>query len=100
MKILPVLTWIGNAAAVLFGRSGAVVAQAERAGCSRQIAYQHAQRFTQAVADAQQQPPRAQLLAQIEQLREENRQLWQELEHAIDLSPAKQQHFTAQAAAL
>jgi hypothetical protein len=100
MKTLSVQTWIGNAAAVLCGPWGAVVDQVQQAGCSRQVAYQHAHRVTQAVADAQQGPPRADLLRQLAQLREENRQLWQELEHAIDLSPAKQQHFTALAAAL
>src|SRR3954468_17394805 len=100
MKTLSVQTWIGNAAAVLCGPWGAVVDQVQQAGCCRLVAYQHAQRVTQDVADAQQGPPRADLLRQLAQLRQENRQLWQELENAIDLAPAKQQHFTALAAAL
>jgi hypothetical protein len=101
MKKLSVLTWLGNAAAVLCGRWGAVTAQTQEAGCSRQAAYDHAQRVHQAVTDAQSEgSPRAELLRQLDQLRQENRQLWQELQHAIDFPPAKQQHFAALAAAL
>jgi hypothetical protein len=101
MKKLSVLTWLGNAAAVLCGRWGAVTAQTQQAGCSRQAAYDHAQRVHQAVTDAQDEgPPRAELLRQLDLLRQENRQLWQELQHAIDFPPAKQQHFAALAAAL
>jgi hypothetical protein len=100
MKTLSVQTWIGNAAAVLCGPWGSVIDQVQHAGCSRQVAYQHAQRVQQAVAEAQQGPPRADLLQERDHLRDENRQLWQALEHAIDLPPAKQQHFAAQAAAL
>jgi hypothetical protein len=100
VKTLSVDTWIGNAAAVLCRCYGAVIDQVQQAGCSRQVAYQHARRVCQAVAEAQQGPPRAELLRQLEMLHQDNHQLWQELEHAIDLSPAKQQHFAALAAAL
>jgi hypothetical protein len=44
---LPIRTWILNAAAVFSGRHGAVSRQAERAGCSRQTVYQHAQKLEQ-----------------------------------------------------
>src|SRR5262249_45738290 len=47
---LPVRTWILNAAAVFSGRHGAVTDQAERAGCSRQTVYQHAQKLEQRLA--------------------------------------------------
>ena len=41
---LPLLSWVGNAAAVLLGCHGDVSAQARRAGCSRQTVYDHAER--------------------------------------------------------
>lgn len=47
---LPVRTWILNAAAVFSGPHGAVTRQAERAGCSRQTVYQHAQKLEQRLA--------------------------------------------------
>src|SRR5262245_52392799 len=98
---LPVLTWIGNAAAVLSGPHGAVTAHARQAGCSRQAAYQHARRVQQAVTDAQAGgPARAQLLAEGQRLRQENQQLWQALEAAPDFGEPQQQRFTATAAAL
>jgi hypothetical protein len=98
---LPLFTWIGNAAAVLCGRRGDVSRQAQQAGCSRQIAYRHAQRVHSAVADSLDgDPARADLLQQNQQLRQENGQLWQALEHTIDFPKAKQQHFAVSAAAL
>jgi hypothetical protein len=100
MRTLSVRTWIGNAAAVLDGPWGAVTNQTQQVGCSRQAAYEHAQRVQQAVADVQQGPPRQELLQSLAQLRDENAQLWQALEHAIDFTPAQQQHFAALAAAL
>src|SRR3954453_11727260 len=101
MRRLSVVTWIGNAAAVLWGRWGDVTRQAEAAGCSRQTVYQHAQRLQQAVEthdDAG--PTRQQLLDQIEDLRRENRQLWNWLEHTIEFPKAKQRHFPPVAAAM
>jgi hypothetical protein len=73
---LPLLRWIGNAAAVLFGSHGDVTQAAQQAGCSRQTVYDHAQRVQQAVADAQLPgPSRQELLSHIEQLRQNNAQL-------------------------
>jgi len=101
MLRLPLLTWIGNAAAVLCGTHGAVTGQARHAGCSRQAAYQHARRVQQAVAeDRDGTPSRAALLAQVQQLQEENRQLWQALEPTIDFPKPKQQQFAVTAAGL
>src|SRR6266446_2239302 len=80
MAILPVLSWIGNAAAVLLGKHGAVSAQAEAVGCSRQTAYDHADKVEQAVADAQLPgPSRADLLNEIRWLREDNQRLREQL---------------------
>ena len=101
MSKLSVVTWIGNAAAVLGRRRGRVTTQTREVGCSRQAAYDHAQRVEQAVTEEQQGgPARSALLRLVAEVRAENRQLWQELEHAIDVPVAKQQHFAALAAAL
>src|SRR4051794_4700384 len=101
MRRLSVVTWIGNAAAVLTGRWGDVTRQAEATGCSRQIAYQHARRVQQAVeAQDGDGPTRQQLLDQIQELRRENRQLWNWLEHTIEFPKAKQRHFATVAAAM
>lgn len=101
MLTLPLLTWIGNAAAVLCGKHGAVTQQARQAGCSRQAAYHHARRVQQTVADERDgTPSRAALLEQVQQLQEENRQLWQALEPTIDFPKPKQQQFAVSAAAL
>ena len=101
MLKLPLLTWIGNAAAVLCGAWGAVTRQARRAGCSRQAAYDHAAKVHQAVADAQLPgPPRDQLLREVEALRQENRALWRWLGEVIDGPQAKRRQFAVTAAAL
>ena len=101
MPRLPVLTWIGNAAAVLFGKHGAVAQQTNQAGCSRQAAYQHADKVQQAVADAQLPgPPRAALVHEVERLRDENQQLWDWLAEALEPPKAKQHQFAVTAAAM
>ena len=64
---LPVRTWILNAAAVFSGRHGAVTAQAEQAGCSRQTVYEHAHKVERRLAEPD---PEA-----VDQLRAENRRL-------------------------
>jgi len=101
MSRLSVVTWIGNAAAVLRHRRGSVTAWTREVGCSRQAAYDHARRVEQAVTKEQQGgPARSDLLRLLAEMRAENRQLWRELEHAVDLPVAKQQHFATLAAAL
>jgi hypothetical protein len=98
---LPLFTWIGNAAAVLCGRHGDVTAAAEQAGCSRQTVYDHAAKVHQAVRDARLPgPSRQPLLEQIAQLQEENRQLWDWLEQALEVPLPKQQQFTVTACAM
>ena len=49
MLKIPVATWIANAAACLSSRYGEVTAQAQHAACSRQTAYDHAQKVQAAV---------------------------------------------------
>jgi hypothetical protein len=76
MPSLSLRSWIGNAAAVLFGKHGDITQRAQQAGCSRQAAYDHADKVQQAVADAQLPgPSRAALI-------EENRRLQDQLAQA------------------
>jgi hypothetical protein len=99
--MLSLFTRIANAAAVLFGPHGSVTAQAEQAGCSRQTVYDHADKVQRAVADAQPPgPSRQQLLQENARLRQENRQLWDELDRAIDCPEGKQRQFTTTACAM
>jgi hypothetical protein len=101
MLKLPLLSRIGNAAAVLFGSHGDVSAAARQTGCSRQTVYDHADKVQQAVEDAQPPgPSRAELLQQNQHLRQENRELWDWLEQTIDCPLGKQQQFTATACAM
>jgi hypothetical protein len=98
---IPVASWIANAAACLRGPHGAVTAQARSAGCSRQTAYDHAQKVHAAVeAEHGVGPTRQQLLDQVQALRHENTQLWAWLEQTIDFPGAKRQEFTVTAAAM
>src|SRR4051794_37199825 len=101
MLKLPLLTWIGNAAAALCGKHGDVTAQAEQAGCSRQTVYDHASKVHQALEDAHRPgPSREQLLRQAAELQEENRQLWAWLEEALDIPADKQRQFAVTACAM
>jgi hypothetical protein len=101
MLKIPVATWIANAAACLCGRSGEVTAQAQHAACSRQTAYDHAQKVQAAVeAEHAGGPTRQQLLDQLHALRHENTQLWAWLEQTIDFPEIRQQQFTTTAAAM
>src|SRR4051794_4186148 len=98
---IPVTTWIANAAACLGRRHGDVTAQAQHAGCSRQTAYDHAQKVHAAVAaEHAGGPTRQQLLDQIQALRHENIQLWAWLEQTIDFPETRRQEFTITAAAM
>src|SRR4051812_41198428 len=48
--MLPVRTWILNAAAALSGHHGAVTLQAQDSGCSRETVYQHSRKLEQRLA--------------------------------------------------
>jgi len=101
MLKIPLASWIANAAACLRGQHGDVTLQAQAAGCSRQTAYDHAQKVQAAVeAEHADGPPRHQLLDQVQALRHENTQLWAWLEQTIDFPEARRQEFTITAAAM
>jgi hypothetical protein len=101
MRTLSVFTWIGNAAAVLCGRHGSVTAQAQQAPCSRQVAYEHAAKVTQAVQEAQLPgPTRAQLLAENQRLRQQLAQAEQRADDGIDLGKQRQKQLATHASAL
>jgi hypothetical protein len=101
MPKIPLASWIANAAACLCGRHGDVTRQAQTAGCSRQSAYDQAQKVHAAVAaEHADGPPRQQLLDQLRGLRHENAQLWAWLEQTIDFPAARRQEFTVTAAAM
>ncbi|CAN5911587.1 hypothetical protein BH23PLA1_BH23PLA1_40880 [soil metagenome] len=101
MLTIPFVTWIANAAAALTGTYGAVTHQAEVADCSRQTVYDHAQKVQAALEDAHDgRPTRAEWIAQNQQLRHENAQLWDGLAQTIEFPPSKQQEFSVTAAAM
>ena len=101
MPRLAVLAWIGNAAARLCGKHGAVTAQAQQVPCSRQTVYDHADKVQQAVADAHLPgPSRRQLLEDNRRLSDENRQLWDWLEQALDTPEQQRRQFAVTAAAM
>ncbi len=101
MATLSVATWIGNAAAVLSGRFGAISQRAKEADCSRQAMYKQAQRVEVAVACEQAGGPSyEELRAQNEQLRSENDALWQALEEAETLAQSKQHELASTAFAM
>ena len=101
MLKIPLDSWIANAAACLCGQYGDVTTQAQATGCSRQTAYDHAQKVLAAVeAEHADGPPRQQLLVQLQALRHENTQLWAWLEQTIDFPEARRQEFTVTAAAM
>ena len=98
---LPVANWIANAAARFTGTHGVVTQHAESVDCSRQTVYEHAAKVQAAVeAEHSGGPTRAQLLQTIEELRQENAQLWDTLNHSVEVPPVKQQEFTATATAM
>src|SRR3954463_11490977 len=101
MLKIPLAAWIANAAACLCGRHGDVTTQAQTAGCSRQTAYDHAQKVHAAVeAEHAGGPTRQQLLDRLQALRHEDAQLWAWLEQTIDFPESRRQEFTVTAAAM
>ena len=101
MARLPIVSWIGNAAAVLTGRWGAISRQAEDAGCSRQTAYDHAEKVEAAVRDAAGGgPSREQLQQQLRQQAAEIAVLKQRLDEATEFPEQQQQRFAATASAM
>jgi len=101
MARLPIVSWIGNAAAVLTGGWGAVSRRAEDAGCSRQTAYDHAEKVEAAVRDAAGGgPSREQLQQQLRQQAAEIAALKKRLEDATEFPEQERQRFAATATAM
>jgi hypothetical protein len=101
MRTIPFVRWIANAAACLTGPHGAVTANAQQSGCSRQSAYDHSQKVLAAV-EAQHSggPTREELIQQNQALRCENARLWDWLSQTIDFPRAKQPQFAVTALAM
>ena len=101
MAKLPIVSWIGNAAAVLVGGWGAVSRQAQAVGCSRQTAYDHAEKVEAAVRDAAAgRPSREQLQQQLRQQAERIAALEKRLADATEFPEQEQQRFAATATAM
>ena len=101
MVRLPIVSWIGNAAAVLTGAWGAVSHQTKDAGCSRQTAYDHAEKVEAAVHDAAGGgPSREQLRQQLRQQTERIAALEKRLDDATEFTKKEQQRFAATATAM
>jgi hypothetical protein len=101
MARLPIISWIGNAAAVLMGEWGAVSRQAHAVGCSRQAAYHHAEKVGAAVRDAVGGgPTRTQLQEQLRRQATEIAALNQRLEGVTEFPEQEQQRFAATAMAM
>ena len=101
MARLPIVSWIGNAAAVLVGGWGDVSRQAQAVGCSRQTAYDHAEKVEAAVRDAAGGGPlREQLQQQLRQQAAELVVLKKKLEDATEFPEQEQQRFAATATAM
>src|SRR5439155_24537552 len=95
MAKLSILTWLGNAFAVLLGKHGDITQQTQQAGCSRQAAYRHAERVQHAVEEAQRPgPSRDELLQENRRLKEQVAGLRRQLRQAIVLDHDKKQRLT------
>ena len=96
MAKLPIVSWIGNAAADLVGGWGTVSRQAQAAGCSRQAAYDHAEKVQAAVRDATGGgPSRDQLQRQLREKETRIAALEKRLADATEFPEQEQQRFAA-----
>jgi hypothetical protein len=101
MAKLPIVSWIGNAAAVFVGGWGAVSRQARAAGCSRQAAYDQAEKVKLAVRDAAGGgPTRDELRRQLTEQQRPIATLEKRLARATEFPEPEQQRFAATAAAM
>src|SRR5271156_1962613 len=73
---LAIPSWLRNAGAALSGQHGAVTEQAQRAGCSRQTVYNHAEQLVERLAHHDQEV--AGLRSEVERLKAERHELLQQ----------------------
>jgi hypothetical protein len=98
MCTIPFASWIVDAAARFCGRRGAVSEQAQQNNRSRQTVYDRARKVLLAVTNEHSGGfSRQELLERIRALCQENAQLRNRLNHAIEFSQAKQREFSAKA---
>ena len=101
MFCFPVATWIGNAAAVLGGRWGAVSQRAQEVGCSREAIYQPSRRVEQVVAREQTGGPSYdELWEENQRWRNENEALWAAWAATEELPETTQQEFAVTGSAM
>ena len=101
MARLLIVSRIGNAAAVLAGGWGSVSRQARAAGCSRQVAYEHAKKVERAVGEAVGGgPSREQLQRQVREQAERIAALEKRVAEAVEFPEHQQQRFAATATAM
>jgi hypothetical protein len=100
MARLPIVSWIGNAAAVLTGGWGAISRQAQGAGSSRQTVYDHAKKVEAAVRDTTGGGLSREQLQQLRQQAAEIAALQKKLEDAMEFPEQEQQRFAATANAM
>jgi hypothetical protein len=101
MLSVAVNMWIGNVAAVLCGRWGAVARRAREVGYSRTAICNHAQRVTQAVIYAQEGGSSTEALwVENTRLHSENEALWEAWVTADQLPEHKQQECAATGSAV
>src|SRR4051812_10451679 len=95
------LSWIGNAAAALFGSHGSVTQQAQKAGCSRQTVYDHADKVQHILEEAHRPgPSRAQLLGEVQSLKGQLEQAQQRHADSIDFGDERRRRLVSRAGAI
>jgi hypothetical protein len=91
MLKLSIPLWIRNAASALCGQYGAVTAQAEQAGCSRQTIYNHGRRLIGQVKERD--PEVEDLRAEVARLKTERDDLKQRLQQSVVIGKEELERF-------
>ena len=97
LKLL-IPSWIGDAAAALCGRHGAVTARAEQAGCSRQTVYDHGRQLVERLAERDQELEALQ--AEAARLKAERDELQQRVQQAVVVGAEELERFAVTSQAM